>query len=105
MPRQTVLDQIEIRGDGTINVRFDKQVVDAGDILAREWHRTSFAPGDDIDAQMAVVNAHLAQLGYPSVVDLSAIKAHAKVAWTKQIVAAFRERAAAAAAPVGGSKT
>jgi hypothetical protein len=44
-----------------------KEIVENGVVLASEYHRTSLAPDTDSAVQIAAVNAHLAQLGYPSV--------------------------------------
>lgn len=81
----TVLDQIEVRGDGTINLRFDKQVVIDGKVVAREWHRAGLPPNTDIDAMAAAVNKDLGAIGYPPIsdADLTRIKAMAAHVWGK----------------------
>ena len=61
--KQTILDQAEIRRDGTIQIRFAVQVVEDGVVLGSEWHRTSIAPGQDLTFTMQQVNAHLASMG------------------------------------------
>lgn len=57
--QKTIVDQIEIRRDGTIGVRFAILTLKDGAEIASSWHRTSIAPGDDVDAQIAAVNADI----------------------------------------------
>jgi hypothetical protein len=99
MHKQTTVDQIEIRPDGTVGIRFAKQVVDDdGTVLSSGWDRsTPMAPGCDIDAQMAAVNAGLADLGYPAVTDadIARIKAQAAAAWTPDVISAYAVAVAA----------
>lgn len=96
--KRVVLSQIEITPDGTLQVRLDKQVVEGDQVLSREYHRTAIPPGTKVQDQMAFVNAHLAQMGWP---DLEAaayerIKRIAKVEHTREVVKAHHERVAAA---------
>lgn len=92
------LSQIEITRLGVIQVRFDKQVVDGGQVISSEYHRTAVPPGGDISAQLTAVNAHLDSMGWPgvSVADIQRIADHAAVAWTSDVIAAFQARQAAA---------
>lgn len=63
MRKQTIIDQIEITRNGTIQLRFAKEIVDEdGVILSSEWHRTALPPGADLATQMEAVNAHLTEL-------------------------------------------
>ena len=62
---RTVFSQVEVTEAGVVQVRLLKQLVDGDKILAQEYHRTALDPGQDLDAQMAAVNAHLARMGYP----------------------------------------
>jgi len=47
-------------------------------LLYSKWHRTAIAQDGDIDAQMAAVNNHLAQMGEQpvSAEDIAKIKSH-----------------------------
>lgn len=65
--KKTVFSQLEVLSTGVIQVRLEKQTFDGEKMVVRDYHRTSLEPGDDLDAQMAAVNAHLAQMGYPPV--------------------------------------
>jgi hypothetical protein len=61
--RRTVLDQIEIKRDGTVQLRLAKQIVDGETVLTSEYHRTTFEPGTHLDAAIPVIEAHLTELG------------------------------------------
>lgn len=92
MQKQTILDQIEIKRDGHIQLRFIKQVVDDdGTVLSEQYHRTVIPPGGDIDAQMAVVNDHLEQMKMARVEasELTALKAVAPIVQTAEKIAAY----------------
>jgi hypothetical protein len=62
LERRTIIDQIEIRRDGTVQVRLAKQVVDGEDVLRSEYHRIGVEPGADLESYLPVVNAHLRAL-------------------------------------------
>ena len=57
--KQTVVDQIEVTRNGTIQVRIALELVENGAVLNYKWHRTAIDAGGDVDAQMAAVNAHI----------------------------------------------
>lgn len=96
MEKKTEVNQIEITQDGTIQIRLALKIVDGAQELHSQWHRTSCNPGTDVDAQFALVNAHLAALSYPAVPvsDIDRVKAQANAAWTPSIVSAFMEKIA-----------
>lgn len=66
--KKTTVNQIEVQ-DASLHVRFALLLVEDGAELQRKWHRTSVEQGGDIDAQIAAVNEHLAQMGYGAVPD------------------------------------
>lgn len=74
--RETRLDQVELRSDGTIGVRLKKAVIDGGEEVAFTWHRTLIPVDVSVVDQMAAVNEHLAAMGYPpvSAVDIGYIE-------------------------------
>lgn len=85
MEKRAVVDQIEIARNGTVMIRIAKEIVDGEHVLARTWHRTVIAPGQDVDAQMAEVNRHLTEglnAGAVGADDIGRVKAIAAVAWT-----------------------
>lgn len=100
MKKQTILDQTEILRDGTLQLRFAKQIIDDdGTVISTGWHRTTLPPGHDIDAQIVMVNEYLVSNHkcaaiHPSEIN-EHIKPHAKIAWTPERVAAHKAKVAA----------
>lgn len=95
--KQTVLDQIEIRRDGTVQFRIGLLVVEDGqEVTEPKWHRSVVEPGGDVDAQVAAVNSHLKQMGQNELPadDLAKLKTHSKAAWTPDVIAAHKKRMA-----------
>ena len=91
--KEVVLSQIEVQPDGTLQVRFDKRVVDGTEVFSHEYHRTVVPPGISVDKQMAAVNAHLAEMSWPPVAreHIERIKRIAKVEHTKEAKAAYAQ--------------
>lgn len=89
---RTVIDQIEIRANGTLQIRLLKQIVNGDAVVQSTYHRTAIEPGGDCDALLAAVGAHLAALGFPrlSPDEWQRVKDHAAVAWTPDAIAAWR---------------
>lgn len=96
MEKRTVLDHVGVDQSGRLCVRLAKQhLSDAGDIVVSEWHRTIVEPGSDVEAQMAAVTVHLANMGYPAVTEdtVAEVKAAAAIEWTpERLVAAEAAR-------------
>jgi len=63
LTKQTIIDQIEITRTGHIQIRFGVLIMEDDTEIASTWHRTSIAPGGDVDFQLAAVNAHLQAMG------------------------------------------
>ncbi len=63
LERKTLVDQVEIRRDGTIQVRLLKAIVDGDTIVASEYHRLSLEPGAQLEVAAKVVNDSLATMG------------------------------------------
>ncbi len=60
MYKRTILDVIEINRDGSIGLKFAKQMVDDDEsVLFSGVHRALLPKDADIDTQMAAVNANL----------------------------------------------
>lgn len=95
--KRTTVQQIEITAGGFIQVRFALDLVEDGKVIQRQWHRTAIEPGGDVDAQIVAVNANLAQMGKNAVPvpDVTRVKQHASVAWSPEIVSAYRVQAVA----------
>lgn len=106
MKRITILDRIEFSNDQTLQVRFIKRTLLDEEVLKDEFHRTAIPPGVDVDAQMAMVNAHLARMKFEPVSDdaIAAIRSAAAAVHSAAVVEAYiagMERAAEGENPSG----
>ena len=100
MIRKTIVDQIEIPENDTIQIRFGKIVVDDDGEEIVTWHRTTIPPGVDADEQIAAVTAHLATPemgGYPapSAADVGRLKGIVNTIHTPDVIKAYKERVGA----------
>ena len=89
MPKQLIIDQIEVTNNGTVQVRMHKLSSD-GDLIGN--HRTSLPPATDITAQVAAVNAHMATENYSAISDADVVKLTAicNAAWTAEVIVAYQ---------------
>ena len=89
MPKQLIIEQIEVTNNGTVQVRLHKLSSD-GDLIGN--HRTSLPPATDITAQIASVNAHMATENYSAIPDADVVKLTAicNAAWTAEVIAAYQ---------------
>ena len=71
------VDKIEVVGLGYLQVREATTIMRDGEEIAKTYHRWSFAPGDDVSAMPANVQAIAA------------------AAWTPQVIAAYQAHMAA----------
>ena len=80
MPKQIVVDQIEVTNNGTIQIRMHKLSSD-GDLIGN--HRTAIEANGDVDAQMDAVNTHMGSEGYAPITaeDIQRVKTIAQAAW------------------------
>ena len=90
--KSTILDQIEITRDGTIQVRLAILVLEDGEEISSTWHRTSIPPGTDPVAQMAAVNAHLQQMKKGNVQDTSLIEQVVAIVHTPEVKQRYAEK-------------
>lgn len=101
MPKQLIIDQIEVTSNGTVQVRMHKLSSD-GDLLGN--HRTSITPATDVNtqvnAQISAVNAHMATENYSAIpnADVTKLTAICNAAWTAEVVAAYQAAQAKAEA-------
>jgi len=91
LTQQSVVDQIEVTRDGTLQVRMCLEVLNGATIISSANHRTSIPPGGDIVGQMQAVNNHLVQMGQLAVntTDIAKITTVASAVWTTAVVAAY----------------
>ena len=89
MPKQLIIEQIEVTSNGTVQVRMHKMSSD-GDLIGN--HRTSLPPATDITAQVAAVNAHMATENYSAIPDADVVKLTAicNAAWTEAVISAYQ---------------
>ena len=87
--KRTVVDQREVMQSGIIQIRFRKEIVEDGKVLSYQYHRTTLQPGDDLDAQMRVVNAHLERMDCKPVEDYESVRRIVAAEHTAEVKAAF----------------
>lgn len=90
--KKTILDQIEITRDGTIQVRLALVLFEDGEEVSSTWHRTSIPPGIDPRAQMAAVNGHLVRMKKQPVKDTLLLEQVCTLVHTKEVSAAYAEK-------------
>lgn len=96
LEKQTIIDKIEIASNGAIAFRLGLLIIEDGEVLARNWHRSGVEPGGDVDAQFALVNTHLVSMGKRAVpaAEISRLKDISAVVWTPAVIAVHRAKAA-----------
>ena len=72
--KEIAVDQITVTENGTVLVREVTRIMEDGKELSKQYHRSSFAPADDVSAQPQNVQ------------DIC------NVAWTTAIVSAYQAR-------------
>lgn len=98
MPRQSVIDQREITSVGIIQVRIAKQVVDAGEVIASNWHRCALEPGVNVNDMISAVDADLTKQGFGPVLDWSSVIATVAAEHTSEVIEAYQAAQAASRA-------
>lgn len=99
--KKTIIEQIEIKRDGTVQVRFQLQVIDEGEIVASAWHRTSLPPGVNVDKQIEAVNGSLSLIGKAPVEKgcIDWLRPFVQSAHTPEAIASYQERLAEESRP------
>ena len=72
LTKETVVDQITVTENGIVLVRETTTIKEDGVEISKKYHRSSFAPADDVSSQPANVQAICA------------------AAWTKDVVDAYQ---------------
>lgn len=90
MEKRTVIDQIEIKPDGTVQVRVVFEIWDGEVCETRAYHRFILSVGTDIEPQIEIVNQHIAAMGKEPVSarDIRRIARIAGHVWTPKVRAA-----------------
>lgn len=99
LTKHTVIDQIEIKRDGFIQIRFNLLIEEDGTVLSSTNLRTALEPGGDLAAQMQTVNDYLARekLALIDEGDMPLIQNVKAVVQTPDVVKKYQDRAEAAA--------
>ena len=83
LTKEQVIDKVEVVENGTLQIRQVTRIMEDGKELSSSYHRWSFAPGDDVSAQPANVQAIAA------------------AAWTPEVIAAYQAQIAASQIALG----
>ena len=71
LTKQVIIDKIEVTENGVVQVRQATRIMEDGNQLSQNFHRTSLTPGQDLTGQPANVQAI------------------ATVVWTPEVIAAY----------------
>jgi len=74
LDKRAVVESVTMMPNGTISVRFAKQVIDGDSVIASEWHRLIIAPSENIPNAIIAANADLTASGYGPCGDTSLIQ-------------------------------
>jgi hypothetical protein len=74
LTKEVAVDQITVTENGIVLVRETTTIKEDGVEISKKYHRNSFAPGADVSAQPANVQAI------------------ATAAWTPEVIAAYQEQ-------------
>ena len=72
LTKETAVDQITVTENGIVLVRETTIIKEDGVEISKKYHRSSFAPADDVSAQPANVQAIC------------------QAAWTPEVIAAYK---------------
>jgi hypothetical protein len=82
LTKETTVDQITVTENGIVLVREVTRILEDGVELSKQYHRTSFSPEDDVSNQPQNVQDHC------------------KLAWTPEVIAAYKAQQEANKLPV-----
>lgn len=93
LERRTIIESILHMRDGTLLVRFDKQIVGDNKIRTPDWHVMSLEPGHHTEEIIAANKNHLVQMhAEPDAAELDYLATHIKFAHTPEKIAARAAR-------------
>tara|TARA_R110000868_G_scaffold52575_1_gene165897 strand:+ start:1424 stop:1675 length:252 start_codon:yes stop_codon:yes gene_type:complete len=76
LTKEIAVDQITVTENGVILVRETTRIMEDGNEISKQYHRTSFAPSDDVSAQPQNVQ------------DIC------NVVWTQEVISAYQAQLA-----------
>jgi hypothetical protein len=91
MQKKTIVDQVEVKRDGSLHVRFRKVLEeDDGTITDLGFHRMAVNPGDDVEGTMEGVDNNLQVLGAGGLAqeEKDFIKGVKDTVWTPEVIEA-----------------
>lgn len=95
MEKRSVVDVIgfDVSDLGYCEIRISKLLYVDGELLKREYHRTTLVPNSDVEATLDALNDHLGEMGYPpiSANDRADIVATTQRRWTEERKANFEQ--------------
>lgn len=71
--KEVVIDKIEVLENNAVSIRQATKIIENGQEISRSYHRSSFAPGQDISGQDARVQAIC------------------NAVWTPEVIAAYQD--------------
>jgi hypothetical protein len=77
LTKETVVDQITVTENGIVLVRETTRIMEDGNEISKQYHRTSFAPESDVSGQPQNVQ------------DIC------NIAWTEEVISAYQAQVAA----------
>ena len=96
--KQTSVEQIEIKANGVIQIRFALDLTEDGNRISRQWHRVSIEPGAALATIRAANETHFANPNggvpgapWPAIPDAewNEVLEYVKIAHTPERIAAF----------------
>lgn len=90
--RQTTIQTIQIEKNGSVVIRIELCIAEGVNKFDVKPVNEAFSPGEDIPAKIAEINAYLATLGYPAIVqpEIDQVIAYSALAWTPEVLAAYQ---------------
>ncbi len=94
LTKKTFVDQVTVDEDGVVFIRYKKAIMEDGKVISHQYHRTSCAPGDDLENQLDHVDNHLEAMGAgrPDLSERDLPRQIVAIAHTPEKIAARRQR-------------
>ena len=104
--KKTLIEQIEIKRDGTIQLRFGLLLVENGVEIDCKWHRAIVPPGIDVQETVDAVNADLSRRNLAAVdaAEVARVKVIVPVVQTPDVILKYQVQQAVSHANVEALK-